>query len=51
MAQQTLKYCPKCCEQQFFEWQIEKEDTELNNLEFWLQCVECGYTTTEEKLQ
>lgn len=47
MAQQTTKYCPKCRDNQYFEWQIEREDTDNNNLDFWLMCCSCGFVGTE----
>jgi len=51
MAGQTIKYCPKCKDSQYFEWQIEKDDTNNNNLDFWLMCCCCcGYTATESTL-
>ena len=49
MAQQIVKYCPKCKDVQFFEWQVDNSDPDLDP-EFWLMCCCCGFETEESKL-
>jgi hypothetical protein len=49
MAQQIIKYCPQCKDFQFFEWQVDASDPDLDP-EFWLMCCCCGFETEESKL-
>ena len=50
MAQQIQEFCPICKKTEYFEWQIEREDTKNNNLDFWLMCCSCGYVCSESKM-
>ena len=42
MAQQELRFCPKCKEEHYCEWQCDR-DSNPEEPQFFLICCSCGY--------